>query len=264
MALKYKAGDQVRIKSIDWYNENKNVDGIVELSTHVFVPGMSKYCGMIVTIDDVFEDTDGNVAYYMDGIDWDWTDEMIECKVEEENIDCEKCGLTRNSTRCLFMDNCPHNKQKTIIEIPEDWVLKDENDNEILTSKIILEKKKKEVTYPKTYEDCLKILGFTTVYTPKIEPMFDYDDDIIALQKLKNCRDAYWKIAGEEMGLGKPWEPDWTANDNHFYTIHTFNGKIECSTTAHRNAVLIFPTAEMRDAFYENFKELIEICKELL
>ena len=25
-----------------------------------------------------------------------------------------------------------------------------------------------------------------------------------------------------------------------------------------------FPTAEMRDVFYENFKELIEKCKELL
>ena len=27
---------------------------------------------------------------------------------------------------------------------------------------------------------------------------------------------------------------------------------------------LAFPTEEMRDAFYENFKELIEECKELL
>ena len=78
------------------------------------------------------------------------------------------------------------------------------------------------------------------------------------------CRDAYWKIAGEEMGLGKPWEPDWDAKDNHFYTIHTFNGKIECSATAHRNAVLIFPTEEMRDAYKENFGPDIEKCKLLL
>jgi hypothetical protein len=28
--------------------------------------------------------------------------------------------------------------------------------------------------------------------------------------------------------------------------------------------LLVFPTSEMRDAFYENFKELIEECKELL
>ena len=30
------------------------------------------------------------------------------------------------------------------------------------------------------------------------------------------------------------------------------------------NMILIFPTEEMRDAFHENFKELIESVKELL
>jgi hypothetical protein len=28
--------------------------------------------------------------------------------------------------------------------------------------------------------------------------------------------------------------------------------------------ILAFPTEEMRDTFYENFKDLIEQCKELL
>ena len=30
------------------------------------------------------------------------------------------------------------------------------------------------------------------------------------------------------------------------------------------NHILSFPTEEMRDAFYENFKDLIELCKEFL
>jgi len=30
------------------------------------------------------------------------------------------------------------------------------------------------------------------------------------------------------------------------------------------NKILVFPTVEMRDAFYENFNELIEKCKKLL
>ena len=30
------------------------------------------------------------------------------------------------------------------------------------------------------------------------------------------------------------------------------------------STILEFPTEEMRDAFYENFKELINECKELL
>ena len=151
-------------------------------------------------------------------------------------------------------------EMEQIIHCPDGYIFKDENGNVINATKIVLEKKKKE--YPKTYEECEKILGLEDSI---IEGCLGYEYKLLnAFQKLLMCRDAYWKIAGEEMGLGKPWEPDWDAKDNHFYTIHTFNGKIECSATAHRNAVLIFPTAEMRDAFYENFKELIEICKELL
>ena len=84
--MKYKVGDKVRIKSIDWYNENKDEDGIVELSTHVFIPEMIEHCGQIVTIKDVFEDTDDNAVYYMEEIVWDWTDEMIEGIVEETTI----------------------------------------------------------------------------------------------------------------------------------------------------------------------------------
>ena len=83
--MKYKVGDRVRIKSLDWYNENKDKDGliIVEVSTHVFIPEMVEHCGTVVTIKDVFENTNGRAVYYMKETDWDWTDEMIECKVEE-------------------------------------------------------------------------------------------------------------------------------------------------------------------------------------
>ena len=141
----------------------------------------------------------------------------------------------------------------------EGYEFKDENGNVINTTKIVLEKKKKE--YPKSYEECCEVLDW---YHRDYDRVGYKSELLCKLQVLLLCRDAYWKIAGEEMGLGKPWKPDWDAKDNHFYTIYTFNGKIECSATAHRNAVLIFPTEEMRDAFYENFKEEIESCKELL
>ena len=264
--MKYNVGDKVRIKSIDWYNKNKDEDGIVELSTRDFIPEMIEHCGTVVIIKDVFEDIDDNVVYCMEDIIWDWTNDMIECKVEEENTDCEKCGLTHNSTRCLFMDNCPHNKQKTIIEIHEDWVFKDENDNIINATKIILEKKKKE--YPKTYEECLSVLkikGYDIVtYVPSWTA---YEkalyQKVLKLRELVICRDAYWKIAGDELGLGKPWEPDWL-DDNLKPCIGTASNEIIKCTSYSDNTILAFPTAEMRDAFYENFKELIEMCKELL
>ena len=135
--------------------------------------------------------------------------------------------------------------------------------------KFYLVKKKKE--YPKTYEVCLKVLGFNVIHKVKESPIFDYDNDIVALQRLKRCRDAYWKIAGEEMGLGKPWEPDWKNSEEKRYSIVNFEGDIKLPEKTLTkwilkvtNKILVFPTEEMRDAFYENFEEIIEICKELL
>lgn len=83
------------------------------------------------------------------------------------------------------------------------------------------------------------------------------------LQELLICRDAYWKIAGEQMKLGKPWEPDF--GNEVLYCIYNYWGEIiKDKTTLVINKILIFPTEEMRDAFWENFYDLIEVCKELL
>ena len=121
---------------------------------------------------------------------------------------------------------------------------------------------KKKPIYPKDYEECCKMLN--TYCTMPSRP--GYKNDLIAkFQELLICRDAYWKIAGEEMGLDKPWKPEYISlEDNTYFTIQTFNGGIDKSAISHRNTILAFPTIEMRDAFYENFKELIEQCKELL
>ena len=128
--MKYNVGDKVRIKSIDWYNKNKDSNGNVVFSSKVFhfcwcenvrtvfTKDMAKFCGKVVTIETVWTANYSIVeGTYREGISIDYfTDEMIEGLAEEENNDCEKCSLTHNSTRCLFMDNCPHNKQKNIIE----------------------------------------------------------------------------------------------------------------------------------------------------
>lgn len=116
-------------------------------------------------------------------------------------------------------------------------------------------------TYPKTYEECRKILGLNDEIQAvnmwyKMGLILDFYELII-------CRDTYWKIAGEELGLDKPWKPVWDESED-LYTIHTFNGEIRLSGTSHRNAILVFPTEEMRDTFDKNFENLIENCKELL
>ena len=159
-----------------------------------------------------------------------------------------------------------------MMECPDGYIFKDENGNVIEAKKIVLEKKRPK--YPKTYEECCKVLDiddrelvFNGVYLAS-KLYWKQLGRLNILNKLLICRDAYWEIAGEEMGLGKPWEPDYDSGVNK-YGIICMNGVVQKSNPTtnwerNLNKVLDFPTEEMRDAFYENFKDLIEECKELL
>lgn len=70
--------------------------------------------------------------------------------------------------------------------------------------------KKKE--YPETYEECIGKLPIN--WDGKVE---GYKSELLNnFQKLLICRDTYWKIYGEEMGLGKPWKPDWSTFQRPF------------------------------------------------
>ena len=119
--------------------------------------------------------------------------------------------------------------------------------------KIILKPIKSK--YPKTYAECKEMLG---------EDVYYGFTEFMTLQNLIICRNVYWKIAGEQMGLGEPWEPDWCNEDKLKFCIACSYGTIDKTVKVVWNSILAFPTEEMRDAFYENFKDLIEECKELL
>lgn len=130
----------------------------------------------------------------------------------------------------------------------------------INNGKIILKPIKPK--YPTTYEDCCDKINFKGGFKEILLSDNEYSL-CISFIKLKRCRDAYWKIYGEELGLSKPWEPDWDDGTSKF-TISNKCNKIFLNNTAWYAEVLSFPTVEMRNTFYENFKELIEECKELL
>jgi hypothetical protein len=119
---------------------------------------------------------------------------------------------------------------------------------------------KKQPEYPKTFVECAKMLdcfGAAHIDGYKCELLE-------SLQELLVCRNAYWKIAGEQMGLGKLWEPDWLNVEQDKFVLYTHNNVICLNSFVLGHNVLAFPTEEMRDAFYENFKDSIEQCKELL
>jgi hypothetical protein len=118
---------------------------------------------------------------------------------------------------------------------------------------------KKKPKYPKSYYECCKVLD--TECTAILRPGYQYRK-IENFQKLLICRDTYWKIAGEEMGIGKPWKQDY---DDRCFIIANNNGNIHTyEYHGNNNVILAFPTEEMRDAFFENFTDLIENCKQLL
>ena len=123
--------------------------------------------------------------------------------------------------------------------------------------KFYLVKKKKE--YPKTYGGCCDTLYRNSRRDECYEACLQ-GHPMQTFARLLICRDAYWKIAGEEMGLDKPWEPD----GNPVYAITRNDGCIVEIETGGNDEVFEFPTAEMRDAFKENFDPDIEICKEFL
>ena len=302
--MRFKVGDRVRIKSLDWYNENKNEVGNVPLigatdSSYDFTELMREFCGKVMTISCVYiysyNMVEDNGKYF-------WTDEMIEGLVEEENKPKIKVGdevrikgtdiggIVESIIRGQLIVNSRGSKipawledvvlMKSVEEemsldkagqitdfeydglaytLPDGYQFKDENGNVINATKIVLEKKKKEL--PKTYVECSDILS---VYTdPDIS---GYKGELLwTFQKLLICRDAYWKIAGDEMGLGKPWKLSIGTPIYYIYYNRTVGTiKNDYADDIQGNVVLAFPTEEMRNAFYENFKVEIEQCKELL
>ena len=183
-----------------------------------------------------------NVQYEVvtDEIEWYSTEELNDFNEpsKEETMEKEISGAIVDRFICL-----------------EGYDFYDDKGNIINTKEIIMKKKKPK--YPKTYEECCKVLQM-----PKDESYIDidvplsYNKVLKAFTQLLICRDAYWKIAGD-------WKPNF--NDETIkFVITNYRGDVYTSIINNYNRILSFPTEEMRDAFYENFKELIEECKELL
>ena len=194
--------------------------------------------------------TERNIIMYQTSNGWYYATELKPYK-EETFGEC----IEKTIDICLFGEQETMEKQIKI-DIPKDYkfvCIDDDN------QKVVFEKVKPK--YPKTYKECCEVLNLGEdgkLYTKGYKSAL-----IQSIHQLLICRDAYWKIFGEEMGLDEPWEPDFTDTKEMYYIF--YKGYIEKGNQRHPdNHILIFPTPEMRDAFYENFKDIIEFCKELL
>lgn len=86
-----------------------------------------------------------------------------------------------------------------------------------------------------------------------ILPNKETAEAMLALCQLIQLRDCY----------NDGWKADWKNNDNK-YCIERANDDIVTSIRSIAGMILAFKTAELRDQFLENFRDLIKIAKPLI
>ena len=164
---------------------------------------------------------------------------------------------------------------KNIINIPEGYEIDREKSTErqivlkkIKSKKIVL----KKIERPRTWEEyCDKMKGKTSYYvssydyevksslfgdTPLVEE-FDNKEDAVAF-------DAFCKLRKMRKDWVKEWKPDWTNIYQPKYAIANSSNKLVDCTCREISHPLSFPTEEMRDEFFNCFKDLLEQAKSLL
>ena len=191
------------------------------------------------------------LVYRCDDEEWYTTKELLEYNDNPNEIPKNKKEKKINQ---MSLANCDLDE----VEI----VLGDKFELKIEDGKYYAVRKKSK--YPTTYVECCDVLNIPNDERYiDIDVPLDYNKLVSTFTELLICRKAYWKIAGEQMGLDKPWEPD--LENEELYCVQNYNKQIiKSKTNTAFNKILIFPTEEMRDAFYKNFKKEIEHCKELL
>lgn len=199
--------------------------------------------------DEDVSDMKYSVAFG-NGINFGWyANDSIEFCEENKNLDENKFP----SFEPMFKLN-----DELEYKIPDGYEI-----TEVSKDKVFIKPIKSK--YPKTYAECCDVLNIPNDERYiDIDVPLDYNKLVSTFTELLICRKAYWKIAGEEMGLDKPWEPDWTNLDQLKCCIWVDVGEFITMINVRGQHILAFPTEEMRDIFQENFKKEIEQCKELL
>ncbi len=96
--LKFKVGDIVRVKSLEWYNNNKNINEEIIAKEGkkfgIFTKYMRHWCGDVIKINSV------NNGYYRANNGWMWYDWMLEDEVvTEEKQEVKKLNKNDMETK---------------------------------------------------------------------------------------------------------------------------------------------------------------------
>lgn len=199
-------------------------------------------------VGDKVRFSDSNTPFTISRIWWDNNASELICTLEEQDIDVSSVDLQPYKEETMEKEISGAIVDRFICL--EGYDFYDDKGNIIETKEITMKKKKPK--YPKTYEECRTIIN-----APEEKICFGYKSRLLSnFQQLLVCRDAYWKIAGD-------WKPSKENLYEDLYCIG-FNSAVITFKMQGGCKLLAFPTEEIRDAFYDNFKDLIEECKEII
>ena len=254
---KQKLFDSIKANGYKWNPETKTLEELPKFK----VGDKIEKCGYRFTITEVKDDyyltKCGNKVPFDNQADFS----LVQNKFDTAILETEQKPTALCDVINAINAGCKSLMEETIkVDISAGYEFAGVDNQQVVFEKIGCQ-------YPKTYEECCDVL--------KIEyPYFKTEEDGISASTYKNklfgdlkqlliCRDAYWKIAGEEMGLDEPWKPDWDDENEFKYGLYHFRNGIMRDGSCINSTLLAFPTEEMRDAFLENFGHLIEPCKKL-
>lgn len=158
--------------------------------------------------------------------------------------------------------------EKTItFNIPEGYVIDKENSTD---NNIVLKLSKSIKS--KTWEDyCKKMEGKNSYYLEVSDYICKSSQfgPVPVVSEFENYEDAktfatFSKLLKLRKDWIEDWRPDWTDGNQIKYVIFTENNEICVGTHLHISNSMSFPTEEMRDEFFDCFKNLLEEAKTLL
>ena len=124
---------------------------------------------------------------------------------------------------------------------------------------VVLEGFEQKAPVP-TFEDAWK--STKKIYVQKIEYYEEYKG--YTSQEMSNAFEALRRLIFLRDHYNEGWQPNWENDTIRKYNILTELGKIEKGNSFSANRILSFKTEEIRDKFFEEQRELLEIAKPLL
>lgn len=126
---------------------------------------------------------------------------------------------------------------------------------------------KKEL--PKTWEELEKISGYYVEENSEIVKSSNYyaedgNQNIFATKEQAEASIALAMLSQLREVYRDGWKPDWEDGEKLKFCIEFFKNKIDINYYYCTSRFLSFQSAEIRDLFLKNFRELIEKAKPLM